>query len=93
MEIVEDRDCTPEQKLIPELNCGIYAFDCQKMLAALDRLTPNNAQGEYYLTDVPAILRQDGEVVKVYTRQLNEELLGVNTMEQLEEAEQYLSQR
>ena len=93
LEIVEDRDCTPEQKKIPELNCGICAFDCRKLLGALDRLQPNNAQGEYYLTDVPAILRRDGELVRVYTRQLNEELLGVNTLEQLEEAERYLSRR
>lgn len=93
LEVVEDRDCTPEQKLIPELNCGIYAFDCQKLLNALTRLTPNNAQGEYYLTDVPAVLRADGELVRVYSRQLNEELLGVNTVEQLAEAEAFLRQR
>ncbi len=93
LEIVEDRDCTPAQKRIPELNCGIYAFDCRKLLGALDRLQPNNAQGEYYLTDVPAILRQDGEAVRVCTRRLNEELLGVNTIEQLEEAEAYLRMR
>ncbi len=93
LEIVEDRDCTPEQKQIPELNCGIYAFDAQKLLGALDRLTTDNAQGEYYLTDIPAILRRDGDLVKVYSRQLNEELLGVNTLEQLQEAERYLAAR
>lgn len=93
LEIIEDRDCTPEQRKIRELNCGICAFDCQKLLSALDRLKPNNAQGEYYLTDVPALLRQDGERVQVFARQLNEELLGVNTLEQLEEAERYLNER
>ena len=93
LEVVEDRDCTPEQKAIPELNCGIYAFDARKLLAALTRLRPENAQGEYYLTDVPALLRADGEVVQVYSRQLNEELLGVNTLEQLAEAEEYLRGR
>lgn len=91
--VVEDRDCTPEQKQIPELNCGIYAFDCRKLLGALTRLRPDNAQGEYYLTDVPALLRADGERVRVCSRQLNEELLGVNTPEQLAEAEAFLRQR
>ena len=74
-------------------NSGSGKSTFLNMLGALDRLQPNNAQGEYYLTDVPAILRRDGELVRVYTRQLNEELLGVNTLEQLEEAERYLSRR
>ncbi len=90
LRIVEDRDCTPEQKAIRELNVGIYAFDCQSLLGALDRLQNHNAQKEYYLTDVPAILRGDGKRVAVYTAALNEQILGVNTPEQLALTERYL---
>lgn len=91
--IVEERDCTPAQLAIHELNCGICAVDCRKLLGALSRLKPNNAQGEYYLTDVPAILRADGESVHICAMALGEQILGVNTPEQLAEAEAYLSRR
>jgi len=93
LRIVEQRDCTPEELQVRELNCGICAFDCGKLLNALERLQPNNAQGEYYLTDVPAILRADGELVRVQKLEHPEEILGVNTPEQLADAEQWLRQR
>ena len=93
LRIVEDRDCTPEQKAIRELNVGIYAFDCKALLQSLDEIKNNNAQNEYYLTDVPAILREHGERVAVYTAQLNEQIIGVNTPEQLEQTERFLRQR
>ena len=90
LQVVEDRDCTPEQKAIRELNVGIYAFDCKELLACLDLLRNNNAQQEYYLTDVPALMKQRGSKVSVYTAELNEQILGVNTPEQLAIAEKYL---
>ena len=93
LRIVEDRDCTPEQKAIRELNVGIYAFDCKALLASLDQIRNNNAQNEYYLTDVPAILREKGERVAVYKAVLNEQILGVNTPEQLILTEKYLRLR
>lgn len=93
LRIVEDRDCTEEQKKIRELNVGIYAFDCRTLLQSLNRLQNRNAQKEYYLTDVPAILRESGKSVAVYTAELNEQILGVNTPEQLALAEKYLSER
>ena len=88
--MVEDRDCTPEQKQIRELNVGIYAFRCEDLLPALAGLQNNNVQGEYYLTDVPALLLAAGKTVRVYTAQLNEQLIGVNTLEQLQQVEGYL---
>ena len=91
LRIVEDRDCTPEQKAIRELNVGIYAFDCKALLTSLDEIRNNNAQNEYYLTDVPAILRGKGQRVAVYTAELNEQILGVNTPEQLALTEKYLT--
>ena len=93
LRIVEDRDCTPEQKAIRELNVGIYAFDCKALLESLDELKNNNAQKEYYLTDVPAILRDHGQRVAVYTAELNEQIIGVNTPEQLKMTEEHLCAR
>ena len=88
--VVEERDCTPEQKKIRELNVGIYAFECRELLACLDLLRSDNAQHEYYLTDVPALIRERGGKVSVYTAELNEQLIGVNTPEQLAIVESYL---
>lgn len=93
VEIVEERDCTEAQKAIRELNVGIYAFDAQELLACLDLLKNNNAQKEYYLTDVPAIMRSRGNRVAVYTAELNEQMIGVNTPEQLAETERHLLAR
>lgn len=91
--VVEDRDCTPEQKAIRDLNVGIYAFDCHALLEALDKLRNDNAQNEYYLTDVPALIQAAGGKVKVYKAVLNEQIIGVNTPEQLAETEEFLRQR
>ena len=88
--VVEDRDCTPEQKLIRELNVGVYVFDSKKLFEALGSLRNNNAQSEYYLTDVPEILRNKGQRVAVYTAALNEQIIGVNTPEQLAMTERFL---
>ena len=52
--IVEERDATPEQQAIDEVNSGIYAFDYPKLVSVLSQLTAHNAQGEYYLTDTVA---------------------------------------
>ena len=53
--IVEDKDCTPEEKAIRELNVGVYVFEAGPLWEAIDQLQPNNAQGEYYLTDAPGL--------------------------------------
>ena len=92
-QVVEDRDCTPEQKAIRELNIGVYVFQSGPLLSALDRLGCANAQGEYYLTDVPAILQADGLRIGICKRELGDELIGVNTVEQLEQVEEALKKR
>lgn len=89
--VVEDRDCTPEQKRIKELNIGVYMFSAPKLLDALSKLKNNNAQGEYYLTDVPAILLEEGGKIGICKRELGMELIGVNTVEQLQMVENELS--
>ncbi|NLA87942.1 MAG: NTP transferase domain-containing protein [Clostridiales bacterium] len=91
--IVEDRDCTAEEKAITELNTGLYVFEAEKLLPALSKLKNNNAQGEYYLTDVPAILKEEGAKIGICTLDLGSEIIGVNTIDQLRQAEDILRRR
>ncbi len=91
--IVEDKDCTPEEKAITELNAGVYVFEAEKLWGALEALRPNNAQGEYYLTDAPAWLLSMGEKVGVCSTCTPTEMMGVNTPEQLQQVEDILKGR
>ena len=91
--IVEQKDATPEQKQIGEINTGIYCFEAAPLFAALAGLTCNNAQQEYYLTDVLAILAQAGQRVGAVEVADFQETLGINSRLQLAEAEKILRQR
>ncbi len=91
--IVEQKDATPEQKQIGEINTGIYCFEAAPLFAALAGLTCNNAQQEYYLTDVLAILAQAGQRVGAVEVADFQETLGINSRVQLAEAEKILRQR
>lgn len=93
LQVVEDRDCTPEQRLITELNSGVYTFNAQPLLEALKHLNNDNTQNEYYLTDVPAILLAGGARVGILRRDMGDEILGVNTLAQLEQAEEIMHGR
>ena len=72
---------------------GKPQFDSQKLFAALKEIKNNNAQGEYYLTDVPEILRLQGERVGVFSKEIGREIIGVNTVEQLTEVEEIIKER
>ena len=85
VKIVEEKDASPEEKAIREINTGCYAFDSQRLLSALSRLRPENKQAEYYLTDCPAILLADGDAVVAAERFDIREAIGVNTRAQLAE--------
>ena len=89
--VVEDKDCTPEQKKINELNVGIYVFDSKKLFSCLGELKNSNAQGEYYLTDVPSIMMSKGYQIGTYTTRDDTEILGVNTPEELALCEEILA--
>jgi len=91
--IVEQKDATAEQLAIGEINTGIYCFEAAPLFAALSALTCNNAQGEYYLTDVLAILAQSGQVVGAVVAPDFQEMLGINSRVQLAEAETILRRR
>lgn len=86
-EIVEHKDATPEQRQVKEINSGIYCFDGRKLFAALVRVTPSNNQGEFYLTDAPAVLLADGDKVNVYLHAEAREVSGINTRAELAEFE------
>ncbi|MDA8210326.1 MAG: bifunctional UDP-N-acetylglucosamine diphosphorylase/glucosamine-1-phosphate N-acetyltransferase GlmU [Clostridia bacterium] len=81
--IVEHKDATEQEKAIKEVNTGTYCFAAGQLLAALRGLTPNNAQGEYYLTDVLEILNQAGKNVEGFVVGDAEETMGINDRAQL----------
>ena len=83
-EIVEEKDANPVQKEIKEINSGIYCFDIEALTEALQEITPNNAQGEYYLTDVIKIMNEKGLKTGAMVVEDNTEILGVNDRTQLE---------
>ena len=88
--IVEQKDCTPEQFKIKELNVGVYVFDSKALFENLSKLKNDNAQGEYYLTDVPKLFIGEGKKVEAYTIGDTCEIYGVNTVEDLEFCEKNL---
>jgi bifunctional UDP-N-acetylglucosamine pyrophosphorylase / glucosamine-1-phosphate N-acetyltransferase len=90
VKIVEQKDATDEERQIREINAGIYCFESSKLAEALSRLKPNNAQSEYYLTDVPAILKSDGDRVAIYLHSDAREVSGINTRAELAEFENLL---
>jgi UDP-N-acetylglucosamine diphosphorylase/glucosamine-1-phosphate N-acetyltransferase len=85
--IVEDRDCSEEDRLCKKVNVGIYAFDVAVLCAYLPMVKNNNDQGEYYLTDVVEIIKDreniDIDVFEI-PADIHHEIMGVNTQEQLE---------
>ena len=91
--IVEEKDATEEQRALKEINTSTYCFDPVLLLRALDRLTPENRQAEYYLTDTIEILRREGRRIADAPAVMPEESMGINTPEQLSAAESWLQER
>ena len=91
--IVEAKDASPEERAIREINVGLYAFEVPALLDALPRLRPQNAQGEYYLTDVVELLRQAGRKVAAVAAEDPQEGLGVNSIAELGEVARTLRAR
>ncbi|MGC4804510.1 bifunctional UDP-N-acetylglucosamine diphosphorylase/glucosamine-1-phosphate N-acetyltransferase GlmU [Micromonospora sp. DT233] len=77
-QIVEERDTTPAQRALREINAGIYAFDAARLRATLGKLSTDNDQGEEYLTDVFGLLVSAGEPVAVHVAADHTETLGCN---------------
>ena len=85
--IVEQKDASDEEKQLDEINSGIYCFDTKKLFAALSQVKNHNAQGEYYLTDVPRILRDEGDDVAILLCNDPREIEGINDRRQLADME------
>ena len=93
MRIVEQRDCSPEEVRITEVNPSCYIFQLPGLWDALDKLGTTNAQGEYYLTDAPELLQQMGrKVVALPVLEAND-ILGVNTRQHLAQADALMQAR
>lgn len=90
--IVEEKDASPAQKKIKEVNAGIYLLNWSKIKPAFSQLTSNNAQGEYYLTDIISWGVKQGLNVNAYTLENNEEIFGINSKAHLAEATKFLNQ-
>ena len=93
LKIVEQKDASKEEKKINEVNSGMYVFDAQSLVYALDKITPNNAQCEYYLTDTLEILLSAGKKIGGYAISDNDEIRGINDRVQLNEAEKIMQKR
>lgn len=93
LRIVEDRDCNPEEKAIREVNPSCYVFDLPGLWDALDRLNTSNAQGEFYLTDAPALLQEMHRKVVALPVLQPDDILGVNTRQHLAQAHAIMQDR
>lgn len=91
--IVEQKDATDEQRAIPEINSGVFAFDARLLADALAKVTTDNAQGEEYLTDTLGILREAGHRVGASIAPDHREIAGINNRVQLSEARRTLNDR
>ena len=92
VKIVEHKDCNEEELKVNEMNAAMYCFDIKELLSSLDKLSNNNSQGEYYLTDVIGILKEAGKRVGAVVVDY-EDTIGVNSRAQLAEAEEILRSR
>lgn len=91
--IVEEKDASAEQKAVKEINAGIYCLNWAKIKPAFGQLKSNNAQGEYYLTDIVKWANEQSLKVDAYILKNNEEIFGINSKAHLAEASRMLNQR
>jgi len=93
LKIVEDRDSTPEEKKVREINSGMYIFNSKELFKALKEINNNNDQNEYYLTDTIGIFTGKGHKVGVYKIDDPEQVFGVNNRLQLSQAAEKLKKK
>lgn len=91
--IVEEKDATPEEKTVQEVNAGIYCLNWAKIKPAFSQLTSNNAQGEYYLTDIISWGKSQNLSVNAYILENNQEIYGINSRQNLAEATKIMNSR
>lgn len=91
--IVEEKDATPDQKAVKEVNAGIYCLNWGKIKSAFSQLKSNNAQGEYYLTDIIAWGKAQKLNVNAYILENNDEIYGINSRLNLAQASKMMNKR
>ena len=91
--IIEQKQLTPEQENIGEINSGIYAFNVAELYDHIERLSTDNAHGEYYLTQLASILQRDRKSVLALRTSHASEVLGVNTRRELAQLDNILRER
>ena len=91
--IVEGKDCTPEQAKIKELFSGVMVFNSKSLFGILPEVGCQNVQKEYYITEVPELMRGHGMKVETYFTEDGNDLRGINTPEDLEMCEKILEER
>jgi bifunctional UDP-N-acetylglucosamine pyrophosphorylase / glucosamine-1-phosphate N-acetyltransferase len=88
--IVEERDASPDQRQITEVNMSCYVFNCRDLLDSLGKIGRHNAQGEYYITDCPGVLKGEGKPVEALPVLQPCEALSINTVDELAVVEREL---
>lgn len=92
LRIVEHKDATESERMINEINSGIFCFESGDLFDSLGEIDRRNVQGEYYITDVMEILRRNGKRTEVYRSSRKEDVLGINDVEQLRAAERLMKE-
>jgi len=91
--VVEEKDASPDERLIDEINAGIYCVSASFLFEALHAIQPKNLQGEYYLTDILAIASQRCLPLASFVAEDSQEVLGINDQAELAHAEEILRSR
>lgn len=91
--VVEEKDASPSEKNVKEINSGMYCFQAGEVFRALAGISSDNAQGEYYLTEVLEVLKGQGKKVGIFLSPVEEDIYGINDRVQLAQAEALLRQR
>lgn len=91
--IVEAKDCNEDQKQIREINAGVYCFNNKDLFESLSELTTDNAQHEYYLTDLVKILHAKGKKVQAIPANDPDEMAGINTVSELAAVQKWMQNR
>lgn len=93
LKIVEHKDANESERAINEINSGTYIVNSDLLFSALEKVNNNNAQGEYYLTDIVEIIKNEGHKVTAFPTKNISEVLGINSVEDLVNAEKVLKNR
>lgn len=93
LKIVEEKDASAEEKKVKEINTGIYCVEADFLFDAVERIGNSNAQGEYYLTDIIGLAVEGREKAKSHIAPDSNEVMGINTLEELKRAEQEMQRR